>query len=100
MSDQETEIAVESLLGLMTKLPLVRLRVGAGEATMRSTQARSIGSWLLEAAEAAEQDASLLEWAQAEGLALRQAATLLQRLRERRARGSHTGTIGEGRNGG
>jgi hypothetical protein len=84
MSKRIKQIGVRSMFGHNTQQPLVLLRLGDEVVQMPPDQAREIGHWLLEAAEAAEQDGALIKFLAKMGLDPAHQAAAVQELRESR----------------
>lgn len=79
-------IWVRSMYGAETRQPYVDLQVGNVHTQLPIPQARMVAAWINESAEAATQDAFLIEWMQsALDLDIRQAAAFLMEFREWRA---------------
>lgn len=88
MSKRIKQVSVRSMFGHRTRQPLVLLRLGDEMVQMPPNQAREIGHWLLEAAEAAEQDGALVRYLTKMGLSEVECAGAVAELRTQR------GTIG------
>lgn len=84
MPQREKQITVRSMFGHRTRQPLVLLRIGEEMVQIPPDQARQIGHWLLEAAEAADQDAVLVRFLGRMGLDAEASAAALNELRKTR----------------
>jgi hypothetical protein len=81
---REKQVSVRSMFGHRTRRPLVLLRLGDEVVQMAPQEAREIGHWLLEAAEAAEQDGALMAFLTKMGLDEATRAAALLELRNSR----------------
>lgn len=95
MPQREKPINVRSMFGHNTQRGLVMLRLGEEMVQMEPAKAREIAHWILEAAEAAEQDEALVLYLKGMGLDERDCARALQQLRA--VRGQHKEDIDDAR---
>jgi hypothetical protein len=90
--EEETQIHVGSIFGYHTRQGLVELQVGdQPRVQMEPVKARLVAQWLIEAAEAAEQEDFLVSFVmKLSGMPLEQAALILREFRQHRDREKST----------
>lgn len=86
MSAKEIEFSVESIVGRMTKKPLVRIRLAEADVMLHAENAREMARVLLLAAESATHDLALATYLTDEmGFHIDQAAQVIQGVRDHRS---------------